>query len=76
MRRTTFNLNNFLVDLSLALEDRTDLVEYEVDRYKTFLSRTKAPLVNSVMNYVNKHKLVTGNQEVKSYIDACHKGIF
>jgi hypothetical protein len=75
MRRTTFNLNSFLEDLTIALDDRSDLIDYEVEKYKTFLSHTKSPLTLSVMDYVNKHRLVTGNQEIKSYIDTCHKAI-
>ena len=71
-RRITFNLNQFLQDLNTALEDKTGLIDDEVQRYKEFLSRTKEPLLSDVQRYVNNHPLVTGNQRLKSFIMACH----
>lgn len=75
-RRVTFNINNFLEDLHMAIEDRPDLIHDTVDRYTTFLNRAKDDIKKSVVSYVNRHVLVSGNQEVKSYIDCCHGSIF
>lgn len=75
-RRITFNLNDFLTNLNLALENKSELVENEVQKYKDFLSHTKQPLKDSAMDYVNKHNLTTGSQKVRSFIEACHKDIF
>lgn len=71
-RRVTFNLNGFLEELQLAVIDRPDLIDDTVERYKNFLSRTTENIRNISKDYINKHTLVAGNEEVKSYIDYCH----
>lgn len=73
MRRLTFNLNSFLVDLNSALVENPQNIDYEIQRYKDFLSHSKEPIRDSAMTYVDKHVLVTGNQEVRSYIEVCHR---
>lgn len=72
-RRTTFNLDDYLYDLKSALEDRTEHIHDEVQRYRDFLSHTKEPLLSSVKKYVGSHPLVSNNQRLKSFIDSCYR---
>lgn len=72
-RRITFNINSFLCDLENCLSDNTEMIDDVVQVYKDFMNRVEEPLKIQVLNYVNKHPLVTGNQELRSYIEACNR---
>ena len=71
-RRIVFNLNNFLEDFEEVLAHRPDLIDDEVQRYKCFLSRTKEPLKTQVISYVSKHRLMSQNPRLKSFIMSCY----
>jgi len=76
-RRTIFNLDDFLQDLSLCFEEeRYDLVHDTVQKYKDFLKRSNKKVLSSSMKYVNNHHLVTDDEVVSSYIRSCHKPYF
>lgn len=75
-RRVTFNINGFLQDLTAVLDDRPDLVDDVVQRYKDFLGRTSEPIRTSTKQYIDGHILVVGNEDIKSYLDACHRANF
>jgi hypothetical protein len=72
-RRKIFDLDNFLHELSYAVEDDTDSIDDVAQTYKDFLSHTSKELTSCVKRYVNSHFLVTDNERVKSFITACHK---
>lgn len=72
-RRITFNINTFLCDLENCLSDNTEMIDDVVQVYKDFMDRVDEPLKTQVLLYVNKHPLVTGNEELRSYIDACNR---
>lgn len=72
-RRVTFNIKNFLQDLMNSLVDRPDLIDDTVQTYKDYLSRADEGIKNNVKDYVNTHPLVLENQELRSYIEVCHR---
>jgi hypothetical protein len=73
VRRKIFDLDNFLLNLGYTIEDRPIMIDDVVQTYKDFLSHTSEPLLSRVKDYVNRHSLVTEDEKVKSFIDACHR---
>lgn len=71
-RRTTFNLKEFLEELSEVLISGVGSIEDQVNKYKEFLSRTEYPLRASIMNYVNRSEAVRSNKRLRSFTNACH----
>lgn len=78
MKRLTFNLNKFISDLDACIEtERYDLIHDTVQTYKDFLEHCSSDRIkNQSKSYVENHYLVTDNEEVRSYITACHKPHF
>lgn len=75
-RRVTFRLNQFLEGLEYILLERTDLIDDHVQFYKDFLSHASDDIRGQVKSYMDLHPLVSGNQEIRSYVDACHRPYF
>ena len=73
-RRVTFNLNKFLEELhSCFYMDRPDLIDDTVQKYKDFLTRANERIRKVSIKYVENHVLYVDNQQVNSYIKACHR---
>lgn len=74
MKRLTFNLNTFIVDLHNCYAEETyDMIDDVVQRYKDFLSRAKPEIQKKSKEYLMKHDLVKGDEIIRSYVVACHK---
>ena len=72
-RRVTFNLSNFITELSVCLEGRPEEIDDVVQNYKDFLSHISDELRVKVMAYMDERPEVKSNKELKSYISACYK---
>jgi hypothetical protein len=72
-RRITFNLSNFITELSVCLEGRPEEIDDVVQTYKDFLSHISDELRVKVMAYMDERPEVKSNKELKSYISACYK---
>jgi hypothetical protein len=72
-RRVTFNLSNFITELSVCLEGRPEEIDDVVQTYKDFLSHISDELRVKVMAYMDERPEVKSNNVLKSYISACYK---
>lgn len=74
MKRVTFNLNAFIIDLHNCYAEQTyDMIDDVVQRYKDFLSRTSPKIREASKEYLMRHYLVREDEVIKSYVVACHK---
>lgn len=74
MKRITFNLNTFIIDLHNCYAEETyDMIDDVVQRYKDFLSHASPEIVEASRKYLMGHELVKEDKIIESYIVACHK---
>ncbi len=76
-RRVLFDITRFLNDLDACFyNERPDLIDETIQRYKDFLLMCPESIRKQTMDFVNKHRLVTEYEDIRSYIEACHKQNF
>jgi hypothetical protein len=75
VRRVTFNLSDFISELSMCLEseDRHGDIDDVVQTYKDFLSHIDEDLSIKVRSYMNKRPELRSNRRLKSFVSACYK---
>ena len=64
-RRVTFNLSNFITELSVCLEGRPEEIDDVVQTYKDFLSHISDELRVKVMAYMDERPEVKSNNVLK-----------
>ena len=56
-KRVRFNLNNFLERMQVAIEDRHDLIEEEIEAFENFLGRVSQELLHHITLYLAYHRI-------------------
>lgn len=73
-RRVLFDINGFLNDLdSCFFNERFDLIDDTVQRYKDFLRESTESIQEQTKKYIMTQHLVIDNEDIRSYVEACHR---
>lgn len=70
-RRITFNIKQYLEDLTETIETNPEMIDDEVNRFKEFLGRTDKVVIEKIITYVVLSPLVTENKRLRSFIMPC-----